>query len=89
LIDLLSKFVDFNKESVTNNIQILAIDIAKNVFQLHGNDKHGHCLLKKRLTRAKFPEFIANMPDLPLVFGSKIHKELGIINGKAKVHRRV
>jgi hypothetical protein len=24
-----------------NNIQILAINIAKNVFQLQGNDKHG------------------------------------------------
>jgi transposase len=53
-----------------NNIQILAIDIAKNVFQLHGNDKHGHCLLKKRLTRTKFPEFIANVPACTIVMES-------------------
>ena len=45
-----------------NNITSLAIDLAKNVFQLHGTDKHGKPVLKKKLSRQKLPEFIANLP---------------------------
>ena len=44
------------------NITLLGIDIAKNVFQLHGVDKSGKVVLKKRLTRSKFVTFIANLP---------------------------
>ena len=39
-------------------MKILGIDIAKNVFQLHGNDKWGKTLLKKRLARNKLMAFI-------------------------------
>ena len=31
------------------NIQTLGIDIAKNVFQLHGVSRSGHVVLKRRL----------------------------------------
>ena len=33
------------------NIQTLGIDIAKNVFQLHGVSRSGHVVLKRRVMR--------------------------------------
>lgn len=50
-----------------NDINLLAIDIAKNIFQLHGIDKIGKAVLKKRLSRVKLPEFIANLPTCTVV----------------------
>ena len=37
-----------------NNISRIGIDLAKNVFQLHGTDRHGKTLLKRRLPRSKW-----------------------------------
>lgn len=53
-----------NKKGVhtMDNITILGIDIAKNVFQLHGIDKNGKVLLQKRISRAKLPIVMANLP---------------------------
>jgi len=45
-----------------NHITLLGIDIAKNVFELRGVDESGKAILKKRLTRSKFVEFIAKLP---------------------------
>lgn len=44
------------------NIKALGIDIAKNVFELHGVDAKGKTVYKKRLTREKLPEVIAQLP---------------------------
>jgi transposase len=44
------------------NIKVLGIDLAKNVFQIHGTDARGKCILRKRLSRTKLMEFIANLP---------------------------
>ena len=44
------------------NIYVVGIDLAKEIFQIHGNDKHGRCVGKKRLTRKKLPEFLVNLP---------------------------
>jgi transposase len=52
------------------NINLLAIDLAKNIFQLHGNDINGHCIYKKRVTRAKLPEIIANLSACTIVMES-------------------
>jgi len=46
----------------TQSIKILGIDLAKSIFQLHGNDQDGHCVLSKRLTRSKLAEFLATLP---------------------------
>jgi transposase len=46
-----------------SNITLLAIDLAKNVFQLHGTDDKGKVLLRKKISRAKLLEFIVNLPD--------------------------
>ena len=57
----------FNGESTMKNIKVLGIDLAKNVFQIHGTDAKGKCILRKRLTRAKFIAFIANLS--PCIIG--------------------
>jgi len=40
------------------NCNLLAIDIAKNVFQLHGVDKRSKCVMKKCLSRKQFMEMM-------------------------------
>lgn len=45
-------------------IKVLGIDLAKNVFQLHGTDANGKCALKKRLSREKLIEFMAQLPPI-------------------------
>jgi transposase len=44
------------------NVTILAIDLAKRVFQLHGINTEGKAVLKKRLARSELVEFIAKLP---------------------------
>lgn len=46
-----------------SNVTSLAIDLAKNVFQLHGTDANGNVLLKKKISRAKLLETVANLPQ--------------------------
>ncbi len=43
------------------NVTTLGIDLAKNVFQLHGTDSKGKCVLRKRLSRDKLLEFLATL----------------------------
>ncbi len=42
-------------------VSTLGIDLAKNVFQLHGVDHEGHTILRKKLTRAKFVQFVMQL----------------------------
>lgn len=44
------------------NLAIVGIDLAKNVFQLHGATASGAVLFRRKLTRARFPIFIATLP---------------------------
>ena len=44
-----------------NNIKVLGIDLAKDVFQLHGTDAKGNRVLTKRLSRVKLIEYMANV----------------------------
>jgi len=44
------------------DINTIGIDIAKRVFQLHGVDKHGKPVLKKKLLRDQVLMFMANLP---------------------------
>lgn len=45
-----------------NNITLLAIDLAKNTFQLHGTDAKGKPILKKKISsREKFAEYVAKL----------------------------
>lgn len=45
------------------NVTLLGIDLAKNVFQLHGIDDKGNTVLTRRLTRNKLVEFIVKLPS--------------------------
>ena len=40
----------------------IGIDLAKNVFQIHGVDQHGKTVLKKQLKRDQMASFFANTP---------------------------
>src|SRR5690349_769390 len=43
-------------------ITTVGLDIAKNLFQVHGADAQGRPVLKRRLARGKVLEFFANLP---------------------------
>tara|TARA_B110000116_G_C16730860_1_gene533655 strand:+ start:125 stop:1141 length:1017 start_codon:yes stop_codon:yes gene_type:complete len=49
------------------DIKLLAIDLAKNKFQLHGNDEFGNCVYKKQISRSKLMETIENLPLCTIV----------------------
>jgi len=49
------------------NITTLGIDLAKNIFQLHGVNSAGEIVLKKTLSRIKLLEFIAQLPVCRIV----------------------
>ena len=44
------------------NIKTLGIDLAKNIFQIHGVDYKGKRLINKAIKRNKLPEFINQLP---------------------------
>lgn len=48
-------------------ITLLAIDVAKNVFQIHAADKLGKCLDRKKLKRDALVAYIANLPICTIV----------------------
>ena len=43
------------------DIKVLGIDLAKDIFQLHGTDAKGHGVLRKRLSRGKLIEYTATL----------------------------
>ncbi|WP_367608467.1 hypothetical protein [Legionella sp. W05-934-2] len=49
------------------NITVLGIDLAKDVFQLHGVNEHGKKVLSKKINRAKLPEYISQLPTCKIV----------------------
>lgn len=49
------------------NVTLLGVDIAKNVFQLHGINVKGNPVLRKKISRSKFLETIANLPPCTIV----------------------
>ena len=40
----------------------IGIDLAKEVFQVHGVDEHGKRLFNKQLKRSQIASFLANIP---------------------------
>ena len=43
------------------NISVIGIDLAKNIFQLHGIDTNGKVILKKKLRRDRLVPFFSNL----------------------------
>jgi len=46
-----------------NKLNIIGIDLAKNVIQLHGNDHHGHTRFTRKLKRKEVLAFMVNQPQ--------------------------
>jgi len=46
-----------------SEIITVGLDLAKNVFQVHGADGTGRAVLRKRLRRAKVLEFFSKLPS--------------------------
>ena len=44
------------------NVSIIAIDLAKHSFQLHGAQADGSVAFRKKLSRAKLLDFLASQP---------------------------
>ena len=44
------------------NVTTVGIDLAKNVFQVHGVNEHGKPVLTKQLKRHQMASFFANLP---------------------------
>jgi len=49
------------------NVTTVGIDLAKNIFSVHGVDGHGKVAVKKTLSRGKLLEFFAQLP--PCIIG--------------------
>ncbi|MCG9785526.1 IS110 family transposase, partial [Vibrio brasiliensis] len=50
-----------------SNIQTIGVDLAKNVFSIHGVDAYGKCVLRKTVKRNKLLDTFANLP--PCIIG--------------------
>src|SRR5690554_8030274 len=46
----------------TMKITTIGIDLAKNVFQIHGVDAHSKTVIRKQLKRDQVAPFFANLP---------------------------
>jgi transposase len=57
------------------NITTVGIDLAKNVFQVHGVDARGKVVLRKQLRRAQVAVFFANLPSC--LIGMEACRECG------------
>ena len=44
-------------------LHIIGVDLAKRVFQVHGADRTGHVLFRKKLNRPQFIKFLAEIPN--------------------------
>ncbi len=48
---------------------IIGVDLAKNVFQLHGAGADGSVVFRKKLSRVQFHKFMAEHPPSTVVNG--------------------
>jgi transposase len=48
-----------------NEIVTIGLDLAKNIFQVHGIDACGKVVVRKPLRRGEMMKFFANLPPLP------------------------
>jgi len=46
---------------------MIGVDLAKNVFQLHGASMAGHLKFRKKLTRSQFRQFMSGQPSAVVV----------------------
>ena len=44
-----------------NKLSVIGLDLAKNVFQLHGIDADGEVIVRKQLNRSQLRQFFARL----------------------------
>ena len=49
-------------EGIHEEVTIIGVDLAKNVFQLHGAAADGSVVFRKKLSRPQFARFMAEQP---------------------------
>ncbi|TDW16924.1 hypothetical protein EV128_13164 [Rhizobium azibense] len=54
--------LDPARRASMNDITIIGLDLAKNVFQIHGAGPDGRVALRKKLSRGRLLEFFAKLP---------------------------
>lgn len=47
-----------------DEVTIVGVDLAKQVFQVHGAAADGRVLFRKKLSRSQFSRFIASLPPM-------------------------
>ena len=57
-------------------ITTIGLDIAKNVFQVHGIDAAEKVVVRKQLRRGQVMKFFASLPALPRWHGGLCHRAL-------------
>ena len=59
------------------NVSTIGLDIAKNVFQVHGEDAEGKVVVQKRLGRKRMIEFFSKLP--PCLIGARGVRDLALL----------
>ena len=59
------------KEESTLTLSRIEIDLAKNVFQIHGVDRHGKAVWKRRLQRDQWLQSVSDKAEPGCVIGMK------------------
>lgn len=49
------------------SVALLSIDLAKNIFQLHGVDERGRPMMSRRVSHTKLPEAVVAIPCCRIV----------------------
>jgi len=65
------------------NVTTIGLDLAKNVFQVHGVDAEGTAVLRQRLTRGRMLKFFAKLPRCLVASRRAPHR----ITGRASLLR--
>ncbi|MBP2272445.1 transposase [Pseudomonas sp. BP6] len=53
-----------------SDLALVGIDLGKHTFHLHGQDKPGRELFRKKLSRQQMMRFFANLPACTVVMGA-------------------
>ena len=60
-----------------NDVTTIGLDLAKNVFQVHGVDASGETVIRRQLRRLQVIQFFSTLPPLLLVldlsWGRRMH----------------
>ena len=58
MASILMAITHYLEEAKMNNITTIGLDLAKQIFQVHGVDQDGHPVLKKQLRRGQVVKFL-------------------------------